>query len=319
MQNILGMIQCLILQNIMLNKLRFFRGKSSHFDLEGQRQAAGRYFRGYFASQDISLENIEGGTLGITFLCKGLRDDPVFIKTHLPAKTCRTALNKEYYMLKAGYENDLFLERLCIPSGNDSSNVFVLMDYLKPESHISRTDILKLIASYRYLKPDPLEFDGAGIYDINELLNEARNSLYDLDKQGFYSAKIYKTAEALLENLELYLTDAPRSLCHGDLADKNIMINQSDKKIILDWEDAFWGIEGYDYLYWLTFFNHRKLYNDREVFTVPGKPSEVIAGILTLILLIKNAISFYSGEYAHNKLDMNDRIEEIYIGMGIKI
>ena len=63
----------------------------------------------------------------------------------------------------------------------------------------------------------------------------------------------------------------------------------------------------------------RKFYNELGIFEVAGLPPEIVAGIITLILLIKNAISYYSGEYVKNKLSMNDRLKEIYVCMGIGI
>jgi hypothetical protein len=301
----------------MLNKLRFFRDNPVLPDLDRQRQTAKYHFTKYFGKEDIFLEDISGGTLGITFLCDGLKQSQIFVKTHLSDIAYRNALYKEYQMLKSIYHEKIFLECLHVSVGNNTELLFLLMDSLKPGCGMSKADIIELIGQYS--RNDILKFDGKGMYDISELLFEAKKSLYALDKMGFYSASIIKIAESLLICLESYLAVSPRIVCHGDLADKNIMINSKDEKILLDWEDAFWGIEGYDYLYWLTFFNHRKFYNEPGIFEVAGLSPEIAAGILTLILLIKNAISYYSGEYVNNKLSMDDRLKEIYECMGIGI
>lgn len=302
----------------MLNKLRFYRDSSVLPDFDRQRQAAKCHFIKYYGKEDIILKDISGGTLGITFMCDGLKRSQIFVKTHLLGTVYRNALCKEYQILKSIYDEKIFLESLSVPVENNNELVFLLMDYLKPGCSMLKADIIELIGQFN--KDNALQFDSGGcLYDITDLLIEAKKSLYDLDKKGFYSARTVKTAELLLISLESYLPGLPRIVCHGDLADKNIMINSQNEKILLDWEDAFWGVDGYDYLYWLTFFNHRKFYNESGIFDVPGLSSEITAGILTLILSIKNAISYYSGEYVNHKLSMNDRIKEIYECIGIEI
>lgn len=301
----------------MLNKLRYFRDKLVLADFDRQRQTARENFIKYWGNEDICLENIGGGTLGITFLCNGLKEFPIFIKTHLSNIIYKTALSKEFQIMKSVYGEEIFLECLSIPAENNVESMFLLMEYLKPVSSMSKEDIAEVIGQYS--NNDTLQYNGKGMYDIEELLTEAKKSLCDLDEKGFYSANIVKMAGILLNEFESYLVSSTRILCHGDLADKNIMTTSDNKKILLDWEDAFWGVDGYDYLYWLTFFNHRRFYNNSEIFKLPSVLPEIAAGILTLIVLIKNAISYYSGEYVNNTLSMDDRLKEIYVCMGIRI
>ena len=88
------------------------------------------------------------------------------------------------------------------------------------------------------------------------------------------------------------------------------MMTEDQTTVLIDWEDAFLGIEGYDYLYWLTFFNHRKFYS-KEIFFRSGCEEDVIKGILVTVLIIKSAISFYAGSYENNSLTFQERIVEI--------
>lgn len=250
-------------------------------------------------------------------MCNGLKNFPIFVKTHLSNNVYKIALSKEYQIMQSVYGKEMFLECLSIPTENNAESIFLLMDYLKPGCSMSKKDIAEVIEQYS--NNDTLQFNGKDMYDIEELLTEAKKSLCDLDEKGFYSANIVKMAEILLSELESYLASSTRILCHGDLADKNIMMTSDNKKILLDWEDAFWGVDGYDYLYWLTFFSHRRFYNNSEVFKLPSVLPEIVAGILTLIVLIKNAISYYSGEYVNNTLSMDNRLKEIYVCMGIRI
>ncbi len=80
--------------------------------------------------------------------------------------------------------------------------------------------------------------------------------------------------------------------------------------VVIDWEDAFWGIEGYDYLFWLTFFDNRKYYSQKIFGKTPwGKEIEI--AILILIVVLKSELSFRSNRYKENKLTFDERIVEI--------
>ena len=89
------------------------------------------------------------------------------------------------------------------------------------------------------------------------------------------------------------------------------MLSKEGKRIVIDFEDAFLGIKGYDYLYWLTFFTNRKYYS-KEIFLKSGLPSEMIEAVLTMILIVKSAISFYSESYKTNSMTTQERIEKIF-------
>lgn len=225
----------------MLNKLHYFKNGRMGC-LSQARETVGQGFLEYARAQGmpVRLEPVLGGTLGITFLCQGLGEDPRFLKSHLPGQVFRNTLQKEAALLRAANGESL-------------------------------------------------------------LLREA----------GFFSPRVCSRCLDLLEELDDGRETLPSCVCHGDLSDKNIMRNQRGDLVVIDWEDAFWGCPGYDYLYWLTFFNHRKYYS-RQAFAVKDLSSRQSRAIVTMILILKSAISFYNGDYRSHRMSMEDRLLEIW-------
>ena len=78
----------------------------------------------------------------------------------------------------------------------------------------------------------------------------------------------------------------------------------------LDWEDALWGYQGYDILYWLTFYSQRKYY-DKDLFRRIKIDKQFGKDMMILILLVKSYLSYRNGTYLSNKLSINDRISEV--------
>lgn len=300
----------------MLNKLHYFKQSSEHPVAQEEKNAIKEQFVSYFRQKgkELSLSALDGGTLGVVYRCEGLTSAPVFVKTHLLGKKYQNTLEKEYFIFKSIYDDTLYCDRISIQMENGAERTFLLMDWLCPIQEMSIENILKIIGQFGKIDQSKLEaFD---MYDIAELLAEAKSALLEMAAKGFYSLQIAQRAESALWDLEQYLLTAPRVLCHGDLSDKNIMLDPQQASIALDWEDAFWGIEGYDYLYWLTFFNHRKYYSMKNVFSLSSLPREIVTGVLIMILLVKNAISYHSGDYVNNTLSMEKRLEEILICTG---
>ena len=149
------------------------------------------------------------------------------------------------------------------------------------------------------------------MYDIKDLLKAACNELEVLSERRFLSQKTCLSAHQQLNWLEMQLPTLERCICHGDFGDRNIMVDQDGKYYVIDWEDAFWGYREYDLIYWLTFFNHRKYYHMESIPGL-GKNPELEKATVTLILIIKNAISLYSGSYRKNSLGMEDRLLEMW-------
>jgi len=187
----------------------------------------------------------------------------------------------------------------------------MLMEFLNPIGCKTTPDqigsILKCVQEKATGKP--LECLTSS-YTMEELVDVAARERKVLYQIGFFSDDLNSQLCDFLIQLEEKVKKLPRCLCHGDLSDKNLMQKESGEIIIIDWEDSFWGIDGYDYLYWLTFFQNRSFYR-RENFNNLAYDNNTIKSVLAVILIIKSAISYYNGNYLRNSMTFEERITEL--------
>jgi hypothetical protein len=80
--------------------------------------------------------------------------------------------------------------------------------------------------------------------------------------------------------------------------------------IAIDWEDAFAGVAGYDYLYWLTFMENRPFLRE-AAFGRTGLAVEVERAILALVVLLKSYLAVLSGAHLSHKVAAEARIAEV--------
>jgi len=74
-------------------------------------------------------------------------------------------------------------------------------------------------------------------------------------------------------------------------------------------EDGFWGIAGYDYLYWLSFFNNRKWLTRAALAHAPLAHADAVA-LLVVILVLKAWLAVCNGSYRRHSLSPNQRLRE---------
>lgn len=298
----------------MLDKLEYFKAKSNtHTSVaDAATEAsdiAGLLKRLYSKmGYEVTLKPAGQGTLGITFLCIGLPKGPCFIKTHLPGEErYRACLEKEYQLLKVTGNAVLHVKQICFPLKNEKQ-LCLQMDLLDDSREVNPVSVCDIIKHYQ---KQIAGVEITGMYDLEAVLTAAESELEILHDNSHFSDKTYIKTKRYLTFLHNELPHIERCICHGDLSDRNIMVNKKDIPVVIDWEDAFWGCAEYDYLYWLTFFNHRKFY-DQRVFSLMGTESNRSRAIVTMIIIVKCAISFYSGSYQQNSLTMENRLCEVW-------
>ena len=81
--------------------------------------------------------------------------------------------------------------------------------------------------------------------------------------------------------------------------------------VIIDWEDAMIGPQGYDAAYWLTFMAQRKYYrtNSLHIFGI-GK--EEMKEYMSVIVTLKSALSLLNQSYKAHSLSCEERMLEIF-------
>ena len=184
--------------------------------------------------------------------------------------------------------------------------IFLVEDYLDESTGITPSKLLNIISKFDFKNQ---KVPKIGFYDISDIFQESLNELDFFYKTNMYSEYLCDFLYEKMMFLKKSIDNYDRVLCHGDLSNNNIMrLSKScDDYVLIDWEDAFWGIKGYDYLYWLTFFDNKKWLSKNNIL-LSGYEFDVCESLILLILIIKNSIAYYSGKYLFNSVGMEDRI-----------
>lgn len=244
------------------------------------------------------------GTLSIAcIVAKG--NSRIFIKTSLGSEG-QENLNKEIAILKHLYQEVLFIESLSV-----KNQVWLAMSELVPTHRAHKpNEILNLISDLTNRFKD---FENVSLiqpqYSLENIIAEAWMALEHLSQRNLLCEKLSSAVEFHLKQIDQELGGYGETICHGDLGPLNLM-NDGRRKFVIDWEDAFWGVEGYDYVYWLSFFSNRKYYNP-SYFGKTRLGGRLEKSFLALIVLLKCELSLRNCTYVTNKLSINQRLGEV--------
>jgi len=222
------------------------------------------------------------------------------------------ALFKEFALLAAIYPKELSPECIEIGRGADK-RIWLVMDVLdSPQVEQTPEDLAcftqELRCRLRCFKNRLLIPQEDSIFTLLSLAWEA---LADLSSHGLLVEEIQSSVRYHLGRIETQICAYAPCICHGDLGPQNL-VSDGRHVLAIDWEDSFWGVEGYDYLYWLTFFKNRKYYSPAIWEKTPlGKQLEL--SVLVMILLLKSELAFCNGQYRCHTLDFNQRINEMLL------
>ena len=293
----------------MLSKLRYFATADAAKGSKHVSDAQIAEISNYFGDRLTHIEAVQGGTS--SYCCSACIDGMArFLKTGKLVSAYQDVA-KEQHLLEFLYGQAAGAEILSL-GRDDHPRSWLVMNAFEPRrqtvqpDHIA--DVLRgLGARLRHFKAPSEIF----IQDNSaSLLSAGEDALHYLWEQNHLSDQM--TAEirpyfALLRQKNA--TDFESVLCHGDFSPANLVGN-GPALTVIDWEDAFWGIEGYDFLYWMTFFENRK-YLSQDIFSVTpwDKPTDI--AILLLIIVVKCHISLLSKDYMTYSLTFEQRLNEI--------
>ncbi len=221
-----------------------------------------------------------------------------YLKVENSSKNAESLLELEYRILSSLYS---FLEVKFI---DIDDFIFLLIPELSQNKY---PDYRKLFSFLGTLNSNS--------HTISGLIPEQRSFLILLEKSesslDFFSSRklihsnwIKDLGEAIQALKEHYLR-SPKIICHGDVSSKNIY-NFHDSLILLDWEDCFWGYEGFDYIYWLTFMNNMDQLKQSSLEKIPLDASLIRASYL-LIVLLKEFLHFDNQE-GRNRITLEKRL-----------
>lgn len=247
-----------------------------------------------------------GGTLGICFDAE-IAGEKRFLKTHLPDPAARASLTKEADMLARLYGETIVLDRFELPLADGTKRLCLLMPALAPlpapmqaaDAAAMARECSERLGGWR---PDDLP-------SFDHYLVSAARALKTLSDRGLLDQASAAKLSGLIGLLGDRFAHLPATLCHGDFGPKNIMLEGTSPRVI-DWEDAFLGIAGYDYLYWLTFMENRP-FLQTAAFGRTGLAPEIERAILALVVLLKSYLAVCSGAYLKHAVSPQARIAEI--------
>ncbi len=303
------MTKCLISRSfIVLSKLRHF-ARSDSSDLESLRALVDvRPALHMLGAPDASFVAVSGGTLGVGFIAP-VDGRKRFLKSYASASS-KADLEKEIRILSHLYGEMLAIQRLEVAESAASSRVWLVMDALNPrDKPLTPDKVFALIRQFRS-RLSSFSVESLETADtLGTLIDDAILRLSDLASAGEISQPMFDDLHARLAYLAREWQRFPTAVAHGDLGPRNIMVGE-DNLVVIDWEDAFLGVEGYDYLYWLTFFENRSYYG-KEILGQTSLGVDAEMALLVMILVLKSDLSRRANGLIGNLLTVEQRIGEV--------
>lgn len=296
----------------MLNKLNYFNNPISHPKLNNNPIDCSLLVSSLEKNglHCHAMEPSQEGTLGVGFraLINGSR---WFIKTHLLNDAIKANFLKEIALFSVIYNGQVDFKTLHTIEGNQSRTWLIMEELVgTKDEEVSIHKILELIRNYsKTLSTYSYRETTVVKHDFSDLMQAAYLGLSILAKEKLISSSLQNELVYRFNTLKECMVSSSLQICHGDLGPKNIMSNDKGL-VVIDWEDAFWGIEGYDYLYWLTFFSNR-IYLSQDIFGKTPWDKETDISIMLLILVLKSNLSYLMNTLSGNMLTIEERISEI--------
>lgn len=277
----------------MLSKRRFFT-RANAAELKRARRRIDTTALNRNFGRDIALMDLPHGTLGVSYIAD-VDGALYFLKTHLDFAAAQANIEKEIAILEALYGARVGLQKRII-----EGRLWLQMDALQPGPELQPSEAQQLL---QQLTLPRLKTED----DFSDLLREGMQAFDNLTRRHLISPLVAQRVVPYLQKLTQ--KTFPRVLCHGDFGPKNVLAD-AQGPVVIDWEDAFWGIEGYDALYWLSFFSQRKHY-EPDMFGVTPWGKEIEVAILLLILVVKCELASLAGTYLTDSLSFDQRLTEI--------
>lgn len=247
----------------------------------------------------------EEGTLGVLFLLTNENKENIVVKTHIDSSACKERLKKESMVMQQ-VQNSIFIDSIEI-----SDKTYLLMKKCEQMKDEPKMDsIIELCERVNGFSKDVQKLR-VQLPSMEEYLKYSCVGLKALKERDELSGALYIDMMNDLQTFSDELRNLPRVICHGDCGNKNIMVYEGNL-VLLDFEDAFWGIEDYDVLYWLTFMSQRKLYYKGMLSEMKlGVTAHQARVIMQMIVVLKSYQSVLNGMYKFNRLSVMDRLLEL--------
>lgn len=219
---------------------------------------------------------------------------------------------------ESALRRDLFALSLIYPECNpkilkihDSDISFLRMEYLAPkiylpfEAYIGQKNISIFSSQLEmFINRDIC------ICKFFIFFEEEFHTLKTFEKSKIDSQTIMN----LVEIAKSFVLQAEKRIVHGDYGPNNIFQGKIGL-IAIDWEDSFWSIPDYDYLYWLTFRKNEKFLTKANLILL-SYPVEVSIGILLLIISLKEIMALKSNTKGDLRISAYSRLKRVINMLG---
>ena len=255
-----------------------------------------------------SVRSISGGTLGVCLQADtGSRQ--FFIKTHQADQASQDNLVKEFELLFALYGHIIRIERFDVQLSS-GLRICILMDWLDVSTTTyAPSDVRSIISGCNDTLKNWSIARASQFATFDDLIRDGDRALVELERLKYISSVSASMIRPYFDKLKDAVAELPPVICHGDLSNKNIMLN-GNTSIVIDWEDAFVGFKGYDFLYWLTFMDNRK-HLSRSIFGYSALDETNERGVLILIVAIKSLISVRTHSVLPSHMPIEQRLLEL--------
>lgn len=252
------------------------------------------------------LRAVEGGTSGICFTA-WVAGRELFLKTHATAEG-QLRLRQEATLLGLLHGRELGVRQL---ETHSPARSWLVCDRLPMlAAKLSPADLAAVVADYqlRFARASG-RVEALSLPDFEALLAAGAVALEQLARRSLLNRELEHWLEEALGGLREAAPRLPRVICHGDLGPLNLLRLDS-RPVAIDWEDAFWGIHGYDQLYWLSFLENAP-WMRKGWARLTGLTPQREQGLLGVIVLLKSHLALASGAYRQHRVPFAERLGEI--------
>jgi hypothetical protein len=254
-----------------------------------------------FEDSGAQFSRINGGTKSLLYLI----DEKWVLKLPLQSSKSKSQLKFEVSVLEHLYNNKPFsLE------GWETARKFSGIPFKRLESPIlNPNQAFTLQRKFAILTPDSKELIDSNVHgrDISDLIRKGTEAADFFFLRNIVDSDFLKSFRLRVLNLEVWLDSQERVFCHGDFGPLNIYFDDNDF-MALDWEDSFFGVQDYDFLYWLTFLNNMKLIS-KDTLLLCNMPIKIAVDFLFLIGILKEYSIYFSDKKYRAKMLTMERME----------
>jgi hypothetical protein len=277
--------------------------QDSDDELDSARSFYDALLTSEFIDSGVHFQRITGGSKSVLYLI----DEKWVLKVPLFSSQSKQLFRLELSILEHFYaDGPFFLE------GMSTALKFSGISFKRLESSVlSAKQAFDLQRKFHTFTPNSGELLRSGVQnrDISELIRQSIHAADYFCQKELFSADFRQSIQLRIDDLDSWLKTQPRVFCHGDFGPQNIY-SYNKEFIALDWEDSFFGIQDYDFLYWLTFLSNTKLVSI-ENLRLSKIPIKRAVDLLFVIILLKEYSMHILGKYNSERISPIERMNTL--------